>query len=265
LGGLLYDLWGFQTVLWIAILFAGASLLIALKTLPASNKKDAILKGAATTKTAVKPAFNKPVLTPASSRSVIVPTTSFFFLLWVSFVVMLAWSFIEPLFMIHVSQGLSWNASSVGLVMSAYGVALTLGEFSLGHLGDRWGRKRVILLGLFLFSAQFFGLALLTRHFPIAVSFLVAGFGNALFDPALNAAFLDLAPAHQQSRYLGFRSTAASLGSILGPGLVVLFSAALQAQVVFLASAGLVIFTAVVGLFVKFKKDQLVKPAPKNT
>jgi MFS family permease len=78
----------------------------------------------------------------------------------ITFGVMFAWAFIEPQFMFYAYDDLSWTSSQLGLVMSAYGVAFMLGEFALGQLSDRLGRKPALVLGLTLFSAQFVGLAI---------------------------------------------------------------------------------------------------------
>jgi MFS family permease len=89
-----------------------------------------------------------------------------------------------------------------------------MGEFGLSQLSDRLGRKPVILLGLVSFSTQFLGMAFFKNTILIAVSFMVAGFGNALFDPALSASLLDITPTRHQARTLGIKSAAGSLGSI---------------------------------------------------
>ena len=143
-------------------------------------------------------------------------------LLCIYFAVMFAWAFIEPSFMFYAYDDMGWNSSMLGLVMSTYGIAMMLGEFGLSHLSDRFGRKPVIIVGLALFSAQFIGLAFSRDYVLIAVTFVLAGLGNALFDPALSASILDIAPAGHQARILGIKSTAGSLGNILGPAMVVL-------------------------------------------
>jgi MFS family permease len=115
-------------------------------------------------------------------------------------------------------------------------------------LSDRLGRKPVIVCGLLFFSAQFIGLAFFQNYILIAAVFIVAGLGNALFDPALTASILDIAPAEHQSRILGIKSTAASLGNILGPALVVLFTPMLDARGVFLAAIGVVCTSIILSL-----------------
>jgi len=82
----------------------------------------------------------------------------------------------------------------LGLVMSTYGIAMMLGEFSLSQVSDRLGRKPVIMIGLVFFLAQFIGLAVSRDYILIAATFVIVGLGNALFDPTLSAYILDIIP-----------------------------------------------------------------------
>lgn len=70
------------------------------------------------------------------------------FLLLITFGVTLAWSFIEPQFMFYTYENLSWTSAQLRMVMSAYGVAFMSGEFILGQLSDRLGRKSVAQIPL---------------------------------------------------------------------------------------------------------------------
>ena len=237
LGGILYDRWGYSLALDVSILVAVVTFTMAFLMVPETQKKLVRLEESnrrrfwsSDLKTSVR-----------TFRSTLPPSlSSFLTLLSISFAVMFAWAFIEPKFMFYTYDDLGWSSSMLGLVMSTYGIALTLGEFSLSRLSDRLGRKPVILLGLFLFIAQFAGLAFFRNYILIAVSFVIAGLGNALFDPALSAAILDIAPVEHQARSMGIKSTAGSLGNILGPVLIVLFTPILEARGIFLAATGIV-------------------------
>jgi len=67
---------------------------------------------------------------------------------------MLGLFMVLPVFMIEARQYEGGNdASMVGLAMGLYGLVQAALQMPLGLAADRWGRKRVIVLGLLLFAA----------------------------------------------------------------------------------------------------------------
>jgi MFS family permease len=100
-------------------------------------------------------------------------------------------------------------------------------------------------------------LAFFHNYILIAVTFVVAGLGNALFDPALNAFILDISPVEHQARILGFKSTAGSLGNILGPVLVILITPFLEARGIFLAATGIVCMTILFLVSIQIKPSTI--------
>ncbi len=242
LGGLIFDHYGFDVLLAVSITFAVATFATAFLTvkssaIPAQAEAKQFSKALTTAKQPFMAGLRKSL--PRA-----MPT--FALLIAIYFVVMFAWAFIEPKFMFYAYDGLGWSASRLGMAMSFYGIAMAAGEFGLSQLSDRFGRKPVIIVGLALFSAQFIGLAFSHNDIVITASFALAGLGNAIYDPALSASILDMTPAGHQSRIMGIKTTAGSLGSILGPGLVVLFDSILSAQSIFAGAAGAVLLIILV-------------------
>jgi MFS family permease len=248
LGGVFYDQWGYQVPLAVSTTMAVATFVTALLVVP-ETRSGQRRPGAAT------PQPRKHSL-PVSLDSALrdfqktLPTAlaAFVLLLSIYFAVMFAWAFIEPKFMFYAYDDLGWSSSMLGLVMSTYGIAMMVGEFGLSQMSDHFGRKPVIVIGLALFAAQFIGLAFSRSYVLIALTFVIAGLGNALFDPALSAHLLDISPAEHQARILGVKSAAGSLGNILGPALVVMLSPRLQAQGIFLTATGVVFLVALLTL-----------------
>jgi MFS family permease len=226
LGGLLYDRFGYVAPFSASVAMAVGALLLALFLIHETYRP------------ATQPSSLWPVWLRGLPALPARPT--FLLLLIITFGVMFAWAFIEPPFMFYAYDDLSWSSSQLGLVMSTYGMAFMFGGFTLGQLSDRLGRKPVLVLGLALFSAQFIGLIIFRDATWIVVSFLLAGLGNALYDAALSALILDITPPDQTAGMLGLKSTAGSLGGLLGPGLVVLFTPFVGPQIVFLVAAVLV-------------------------
>lgn len=227
LGGFLYDRYGYAAALMASIVMTACALLLAVLRVPETHTPgDRVIQP--------RPFLKLEMPALPVRRTLIL-------ILLITFGVMFAWAFIEPQFMFYAYDDLSWTSSRLGLVMSAYGVAFMLGEFTLGRLSDNVGRKPVVLLGLALFSAQFVGLVVFTNATWIVVSFVLAGLGNALYDPALNAMVLDITPSDQTAGMIGLKGTAGSLGNLVGPALVVLIAPSVSPQNVFLIAAVLVL------------------------
>jgi MFS family permease len=227
LGGFLYDRFGYVVPFAVSIAMAAGALLLAVFLIHETRTPAAH---------ASVPRLHWTFRLPALPARPV-----FTLLMLVSFGVMFAWAFIEPQFMFYAYDDLRWSSSQLGLVMSTYGVAFMFGEFALGRLSDRLGRKPVLVLGLALFSAQFIGLVLFRDVTWIVVSFVLAGLGNALYDPALSAFILDITPPGHTAGVMGLKSTAGSLGNLLGPALVVLITPYAGPRVVFLIAAALIL------------------------
>jgi DHA1 family tetracycline resistance protein-like MFS transporter len=226
LGGFLYDRFGYVVPFATSIAMAVGALLLAAFLIPETHTPAAH--------------SSLPLSAWMHGLKVLPARRTFFLLLFITFGVMFAWAFIEPKFMFYAYDDLNWTSSQLGLIMSTYGVSFMIGEFTLGQLSDRLGRKPVLVLGLALFSAQFIGLVIFRNVTWIVVSFILAGLGNALYDPALSALILDLTPPEHTAGMIGLKGMAGSLGSLLGPALVVLFTPFASPQMVFLIAAALV-------------------------
>ena len=243
-GGLLYDRFGYETPFATSIAMAVGALLLAVFLIPETYTPTA-------QPSRLRMAWMRYIRAFASQRT-------FLLLMLVSFGVMFAWAFIEPQFMFYAYDDLSWASSQLGLVMSMYGIAFMFGEFALGRLSDRLGRKPVLVLGLALFSAQFAGLVVFRNATWIVVSFILAGLGNAIYDPALSAHILDITPSEHKARVMGIKSTVGSLGNLLGPALVVMFTSFMGPQVVFMISTVLVwilVLTSGLGLHTPYHPE----------
>lgn len=245
-GGLIYDRWGYNPAVAVSICLAVLALLTALLAIPNSHRPPVISIALSKEQAVPSPQTNGILRNIRGSLPHSLP--AFFILLCIFFAVLFAWSFIEPRFMFYAYNDLGWSSSMLGLAMSTYGIAMMAGELGFGHLSDRVGRKPVILLGLVFFSAQFIGLAFFNNYFLIAASFVCAGFGNALYDPALNASILEISPAEHRSRILGIKSMVGSVGSIVGPALAALLNGSVDAHGIFLGAVAIVILSTLTGL-----------------
>ena len=214
IGGVLYDVSGFEAPFIISALvsllaFVAAAILIPETRPPEVRRREALRQRRA--------AALAPTQDACFRASLPRPLPTFATLLVISFVMYFAWTFFEPRLLFFVFDDLGWTTTRFGFAAGSYGLASLLGQTTLGGVGDRFGRRPVITLGLVLFSAQFAGVMFTSSFILIMLSFTIGGLGEGLVSPALGAFFLDISEEQHRSRVMGFQTSAASLGGVVGP------------------------------------------------
>jgi AAHS family 4-hydroxybenzoate transporter-like MFS transporter len=91
-----------------------------------------------------------------------------------------------------------------------------LGATLLGHLGDRIGRKKVILGGSLFFGAFTLGTAFATSLPQLLFLRFLSGVGIGASIPAAIALTVEYAPAHLKARIISFLFLGYTLGATLG-------------------------------------------------
>ncbi|MEO8346625.1 MAG: MFS transporter [Betaproteobacteria bacterium] len=138
-----------------------------------------------------------------------------------------------------------FNASfqQVQWIVLAYLLAITTLVVGVGRLGDLMGRRRLLLAGIFLFTAA----SVLCGMAP-ALGFLIAaralqGVGAAIM-MALTLAFVgDTVPKARTGSAMGLLATMSAIGTALGPSLGGVLISALGWRAIFLVNVPLGILT----------------------
>ncbi len=114
---------------------------------------------------------------------------------------------------------------ATGLLTAIYMLALFLCAPVWGWLSDRWGRRRVLLIGLAGFSATMIASALFETLAAVYVERAVSGVFAAAITPVALAAVTDISPDKEKlGRRLTFVSVAGISGFLFGPTLGVALS-----------------------------------------
>lgn len=248
-GGLLYDRWGYGPPFLVAIGIALLTFLIAFLAVPETNTREHRRRSALRRRRAERLA---PARGAARSFAASLPRPPLAFgtLLLVGFSMIFAWFFIDPQLPFYAFDELGWSTAQFGAVISCYGWATLIGSLALGRSSDRLGRKPVLVLGLVLHATLYGGLVLTDVYGAIIAAFIVAGLGEALVNPALSAAYLDLTPHEHRSRAIGIKTAIGSAGSLLAPALLTVAIRHVPARGVFLIAGALILSTALVVLVV---------------
>ncbi|MGD6941876.1 MFS transporter [Cytobacillus gottheilii] len=111
------------------------------------------------------------------------------------------------------------SGATMGYLVAMFAVAqLVMSPFA-GRWVDRFGRKKIIILGLFLFgvSELIFGLG---KSVPVLyLSRILGGFSAAFIMPGVTAYVADITSLKDRPKAMGYVSAAISTGFIIGPGI----------------------------------------------
>jgi EmrB/QacA subfamily drug resistance transporter len=115
-----------------------------------------------------------------------------------------------------LAADLSASQSEILWIINAYTVALAALLMPIGAIGDRWGRKPVLLVGLALF-----GLASLAAGVATSTAFMigarvVAGMGAAMIMPVTLSVITSSFPPEARARAIGIWAGFAGSGGIIG-------------------------------------------------
>src|ERR1700748_2576594 len=126
-----------------------------------------------------------------------------------------------------VAHGLHITTSSTSVVLSAYFAAYALVLIPGGELVDRFGARRLALVGLALFAVGLGAGALAEDFGELLVAWGVQGAGAGLVSPAALAGAVSGFPPERRGRALGIWGASAGMSNLLGPLLGGLLTGAL--------------------------------------
>ncbi len=257
-GGLLFDLWGYAAPFATSAAFSLAGVAFAARFVPETRWLGSASATAA-------PSAPRGGMSPAAViASLPRPLYLLGAMLFLDFVLVFTFAFIEPPFVFYAYDTLDLTTVEFGAIISAYGLAMMLGQALFGRVADRVGPTPVVVAGCLLVSFFYWGLVFFTTFPPLVVTALIAGLGGALVEPALGAVYLQIAPEEHRSRVMGLKESAAALGAVMGPLLVAGAGRWLDAIGLFTVSALLLIGCALLAAIVLPSRGRFTAPVRKT-
>ena len=107
----------------------------------------------------------------------------------------------------------------LGFIIASFAFAQFLFSPIAGNLSDRYGRKYLIIFGLFVNGLSQIMLGLSTEIWMLFASRFITGFGTAFIVPPVMAYAADLTTDKDRGKAMGWLGAAISLGFMIGPGI----------------------------------------------
>jgi len=119
----------------------------------------------------------------------------------------------------NLAQAFDASFQEVQWVVLAYLLTITTLIVSVGRLGDLTGRKRLLLVGIFLFTVASFLCGIAPTLWLLIAARALQGFGAAIM-MAITMAFVgETVPKEKTGSAIGLLGTMSAIGTALGPSL----------------------------------------------
>ncbi len=126
----------------------------------------------------------------------------------------------RTLFPPHAKAAAGLSDTQVGDLISIAGVLGLIASFPAGMANDRFGRKRILMLGLAVVAVAVYLMSGTTAFAMAVIAVVVFGIGEAMSNGTVQVYAMDLAPESQRGAFLGVWSLFTNIGQITGPVVV---------------------------------------------
>ncbi|MGV8846816.1 DHA2 family efflux MFS transporter permease subunit [Tessaracoccus sp.] len=116
-----------------------------------------------------------------------------------------------------IISSLNADVSEALWVSSAYLLAYAVPLLIMGRLGDRYGPKRVYLVGLVIFTLSSLACGLVGSVTPLIIARVVQGIGASMMTPQTMATITRLFPANERGKAMAIWGAVAGIATLVGP------------------------------------------------
>lgn len=154
-----------------------------------------------------------------------------------------------PVVPLFVERSLLGDSLAVGIAVGAFSVGAVLLRPYAGRIGDRLGRKILIVGGALTVAVAVFGYHLASSLFVLVLARILGGIGEAAFFVGAGTMVTDLAPEARRGEAISYWSVAVYGGLAFGPSLGEILLDGDHWARVWTVSAGLAVLAAAIGMF----------------
>lgn len=179
------------------------------------------------------------------------------------FLVFLGISLVIPV-MPSIMNELNISGAGVGYLTAAFAFTQLIFSPFTGRAADKFGRKIIIVIGLFIFafSELLFGLGKTIE--VLFLSRMLGGLAGAFIMPAVTAFIVDITTNKNRARSLGYMTAAINFGFIIGPGIGGVL-AEIATRLPFFIAAALGLISAILSIFMLHEPEKVTEVAADKT
>lgn len=179
------------------------------------------------------------------------------------FLIFLGISLVIPV-MPSIMNELNISGAGVGYLTAAFAFTQLIFSPFTGRAADKFGRKIIIVIGLFIFafSELLFGLGKTIE--VLFLSRMLGGMAGAFIMPAVTAFIVDITTNKNRARSLGYMTAAINFGFIIGPGIGGVL-AEIATRLPFFIAAVLGLISAVLSIFMLNEPEKVTETAADKT
>jgi MFS family permease len=160
-----------------------------------------------------------------------------------------ALAMLTPVLPHYVEDSLHYGSVAVGVAVGAFAVGAILLRTYAGRLGDRVGRRVLIIGGALLVAGSTFCYGLVHALWWIILMRIVTGFGEAGFFVGAATMITDLSPPERRGEAVSYWSVAVYGGLSFGPALGDFLRGHNSYTLTFVVSGALALTAAILGMF----------------
>ncbi|MGE7887057.1 MDR family MFS transporter [Bacillus cereus] len=126
-------------------------------------------------------------------------------------------SMLALIMIIYVNEMLNGNVIITMLIFGLQPLSDILFTLIAGGITDKYGRKKIMLIGLLLQAVAIGSFVFAQSVFMFALLYIINGIGRSLYIPAQRAQIADLTKQEQQAEIFALLQTMGAIGSVIGP------------------------------------------------
>ncbi|KAB2459969.1 MFS transporter [Bacillus sp. CH126_4D] len=155
-------------------------------------------------------------------------------------------SMLALIMIIYVNKMLNGNIIITMLIFGLQPLSDIVFTLIAGGVTDKYGRKKIMLLGLLLQGVAIGSFIFAQSVFIFAMLYVINGVGRSLYIPAQRAQIADLTKQKQQAEIFALLHTTAAIGSVIGPIIGAIFYRTHPEYLFIMQSITLMVYAVVV-------------------